>query len=264
MAATNAGCRNSPRSSIGWALRCSTSDEPASSTTLPARAAAPGPQPALAALDQRGEQRAHPAGEQGHAGEVERPLLLRAGLRDQQPGDHREHQRGGEDQHVDVAPAVQPVQPGRRPGPTAIPAPTLAPHTPLAAARRGRRGTSRRSGPGWRRAPRHRRRPGAPGRARRPRRPGTAPPAPSPRRAPSPATKVRRRPKSSAIVPVDSSAAPSPMLIELSPRCARPAAPRSVAMLFSVASGAVRSPASPACRGRRPRGARELRGIARA
>jgi hypothetical protein len=55
-----------------------------------------------------------------------------------------------------------------------------------------------------------------------------------------PATNVRRRPVSSAIVPVESSVAPSPMLIELRIQV-RPAGPvpSAAAVLFRVASGAV-------------------------
>nr|WP_254185819.1 hypothetical protein [Nocardioides panacis] len=57
-----------------------------------------------------------------------------------------------------------------------------------------------------------------------------------------PAAKVRRRPKSSDSVPVDSRAAPSPMLIELRIQV-RPEvpAPSVAAVLFSVAIGAVKA-----------------------
>ena len=122
-----------------------------------------------------------------------------------------------------------------------MPAPTLAPQTPLAAARSGPGGyvaammprleaTAAAPPTPWtRRASTNTSVPGATAAATEP----TA-------RTSRPAANVRRRPKSSETVPVDSRAAPRPMLIELRIQV-RPAvpAPSVAAVLLIVDSGAV-------------------------
>ena len=136
------------------------------------------------------------------------------------------------------------ARPAESSGPSAIPAPTLAPQTPVAWARSCGSGKVAAIMP----------RPAAIIAAaadalhhagdhegdhlgRRPRRAGIRPRGPA-----APATKVRRRPKSSATRPAVSRNAPRPMLIELRIQV-RPEvpAPRPATVRFTVASGAVKA-----------------------
>ena len=137
VAAANGGCRNSARSSIGGSLRALDHHERDQQQHPPPEQPITSGRPAQPALDQRGQQRAHPAGQQDHARQVERPRS--AGGTPHHPRGAPTASASAAAQHARTRRASERrSSPAASSGPTAIPAPTLAPQTPLA--RRGRAG----------------------------------------------------------------------------------------------------------------------------